>query len=242
MFRWTILLCGIAVLGAACEDAPVPESDKPAEITPQDFVLLPCEAASSGSPCALAIAGGKRVLFGAPIGAAASLGADDLRQLDAVIVFSLRAKDIEGLGAIRNASWNAGRAAPLLTIGPRGITQVVEGLNTVFEQSDALRIVEQGIPPGGFDAAIVTAREAMTGQTVFDTGDVQIIREGGGYRMAYESRASVTFIPCDGAMADQIPDVPDDQIRLQVGCAQPPADLAWPLRQAHFVVKNTPPE
>ena len=127
---------------AACT-APAPgDPSEDLSIAPRDFVLLPCGPARSDQPCALVAAGGKRVLFGAPAGVAATLSEADLRQLDSVVLFSLRATDIEGVDEIRNESWRAGRATPLLTIGPRGVLVLVDGLNTAFEQADALRIVE----------------------------------------------------------------------------------------------------
>lgn len=229
----------IGLLGAmaACA-APAP--DNPSEglsIAPRDFVLLPCGPARSDQPCALVAAGGKRVLFGAPAGVAASLSEADLRQLDSVVLFSLRARDLEGVDEIRNESWRAGRDTPLLTIGPRGVLVLVDGINKAFEQADALRIVEQGIPPGGYDAAILTGREAGRGEIVFDTGDVRVRRISGGYRISYEDRAAVDLIPCDATGADvTTPDAAN--VQVSVICEGSEPDLAWPLTAPHFVVRQ----
>lgn len=226
---------------AACA-APVSE-DPPTqiEISPRDFVLLPCGPAQVDRPCVLIAAGGKRILFGAPAGVSASLATEELRLLDGVAVFSMRAADIEGLDEVRNESWRAGRDSPLLTIGPRGVLDLVEGLNKAFEQADALRIVEEGIPAGGYDAAILTGRGATRGQIVFDTGDVQVTAIAGGYRIVYEDRAEVDLRPCGGD--NQAPAISTgDRVRLSVACDATNPDLSWPLRAAHFVVRHGPEE
>lgn len=226
---------------AACA-APAPgDPSEDLSIAPRDFVLLPCGPARSDQACALVAAGGKRVLFGAPAGVAATLSEADLRQLDSVVLFSLRAKDIEGVDEIRNESWRAGRATPLLTIGPRGVLVLVDGLNTAFEQADALRIVEEGIPAGGYDAAILTGREAGRGEIVFDTGDVRVTRISGGYRIAYEEQAAVDLLPCDETRADVTsPDATN--VQISVSCDGSEQDLAWPLSAPHFVVRQASAE
>ncbi len=228
---------GLFGLLATCAAPAPPAPDAAAQISPRDFVLIPCGPAREDRPCVLVAAGGKRILFGAPTGVAASVPAEDLRQLDSVIVFSLRAVDIEGLDEVRNASWRAGRDTPLLTIGPRGVLDLVDGLNQAFEQADALRIVEEGIPPGGYDAAILTGREALRGQIVFDTGDVQVMATKSGYQIIYNGQAEVRVQPCSA-------DVPaetqsrDNQAQLTLACETTEAELTWPLQTAHFVVKN----
>lgn len=236
--RLTHLLMMSALASMASCVAPVSnESAESVSIAPQDFVLLPCGTGQTRHPCVLVAAGGKRILFGAPAGTAATLNAADLRQLDSVILFSLRAQDIEGLDEIRNESWRAGRDAPLLTIGPRGVLAVVGGLNTAFEQADALRIVEEGIPAGGYDAAILTGREATREQIVFDTGDVQVERLAGGYRITYEGGALADLIPCEAdspALAEQT------VLHVTVSCDGPEPGLVWPLREPYFVVRQAP--
>lgn len=232
-------LAGLAVISGACSDSAPPASHTET-ISPQDFALVPCGPGKPETPCVLAVAGGKRILFGAPSGTAASLPMDELRQLDAVIVFSLRAVDIEGLDEIRNQSWQVGRDAPLLTIGPRGILDVVDGLNKAYEHADALRIVEEGIPRGGYDAAILTGREATRTHTVFDTGDVQVVRLSGGYQLSYNASTNAVFVPCSGDNDQALSVAPEEQTRIICDGVAP--DLSWPLKAPHFVVKNLAPE
>ncbi len=223
---------------AACSAPDAEDPPTPIEISPRDFVLQPCGPARADRPCALIAAGGKRILFGAPAGVAATLSPEELRLLDGVVVFSLRAPDIEGLDEVRNESWRAGRDTPLLTVGPRGVLDLVEGLNKAFEQADALRIVEEGIPAGGYDAAILTGRDALPGQIVFDTGDVQVTVIAGGFRIVYDGQAEVDLRPCGGDR-EPLTAPSDDRIRVNVTCEATDSGLSWPLQAAHFVVRHT---
>lgn len=233
---------GLAILAlclAACARSSPAEQLGEIEIAPGDFVLLPCSTDRPDRPCALAVAGGKRILFGAPAGSAAGLQPADLRQLDAVIVFGLHADELEGLDEVRNESWRAGRDAPLLVIGPEGIDTVSTALNTAFEQADALRIVEEGIPPGGYDAAILTPRAFRSGQQVFNTGDVVIEARGSGFRMTYNGETVLDLENCRSG--GQEPD-PSDPAHVRVSCAMDEAGPSWPLRAPLTVYKTPGPE
>jgi len=236
-FRTCLTPIWIAVCLAACGGPPAEDPPAALEIAPQDFVLLPCGVDSAEHPCALAIAGGKRVLFGTPRGAADGLRPEDLRQLDAVFVFSLRAGDLEGLDEVRNASWHAGRETPLLVVGPRGIDVVTTAINAAFEQADALRIVEQGSPPGGYDAAVLIPRAASGQSKVFDTGDVVVDSTSYGYRMSYDQRGMAHFHTCDAGPANQ-------EVRIgefvweRLSCTSSDPDRRWPLQAPLFILKN----
>ena len=227
----------IAVALAAC--AAPSNVDGPAlvEIEPRDFVLLPCGVSYADRPCLLAVAGGKRILFGAPAGAITELREEDLRQLDAVIVLSLRAGDLEGLDEIRNESWRAGRDAPLLVIGPSGIELVSDALNKAFEQADALRIVAEGFPPGGYDAAVLVARPYSRDSIVFNTGDVVIEATGHGYRMAYNNQAVADLQACGTEIGEQ--EAGAEGVKLvSVVCATADGTHAWPVAEPIIIVDN----
>lgn len=228
--RFSLALLIAAGLGA-CSDEPERVGTAPIEIAPQDFVLLPCGPGEADRPCALAVAGGKRIVFGAPAGASLTMSESDLKQIDAVIVFSLRAADLEGVDELRNASWRAGRSTPLLVIGPSGIEDVIEATNKAFEQSDALRIVEEGIPPGGYDAAIVEARAWAGDQVIFDTGDVRVRTVQGGFSVGYNDQADLDIRPCGTPAIERDAD-------KTLGCETDPVDTAWPLRAPLIVVQN----
>lgn len=155
---WIITMLGLT----ACDSAPartgadVPPPARAAArdrvgspvSDPRAFALIPCagEAVVAGempAPCILVAAGGKRFLFGAPAGAAASLAREDLRQLDAVVLFSLASADMEGLDEIRRASWVAGRKAQLSVYGPEGVVETVDALNRAHVFGDALSVLDR---------------------------------------------------------------------------------------------------
>ncbi|GAB5457033.1 MAG: hypothetical protein Hens3KO_00630 [Henriciella sp.] len=227
------LLIGIAACGPPGEKNAMVKVD----IKPQDFALLPCDIPQSEKPCVLVVAGGKRVLFGAPAGVAKGLPKAELGQLDAVMLFSLTAGDIEGLDEIRNASWHAGRTRPLALVGPEGTVAVATALNLAFEQADALRIVEEGIPPGGYDAAVLEAVELPAGRdlVVYDTGDfrVEIVNSRAiylTYRIDYG--ATLLLQPCRAEM-----EVQATESTYTVLCEN--GAMTWPLKQALFL-ETTP--
>lgn len=195
-------------------------------IAPQDFALVPCGFKAAERPCALAVAGGKRLLFGGASGIAETLSDANLRQLDAVFLFSLRAVDLEGLDEIRNRSWRAGRERPLPVYGPVGTDRVISGLNLAYEQADALRIVDEGIPPGGFDAAILIAGEAVSPDLMFDTGDVQVEHSRRAdqsltFDITYQGQATVRLQKCQA-----------DDCSIN-------DELSWPLRRTHFFYRHS---
>ena len=228
-------LLGLIAL-AACDGARQQGS---ASVSSRDFVLLPC-GAQIAAPCTLAVAGGKRVLLGAPPGAAALMSDNDLRQIDAVLLFSLRASDVEGLDTVRNRSWRAGRREPLLVVGPAGTSDFVEGLNTAFETTDSLLIVDAGMPAGGFDAAVLMGQDLpLSGDwaVAFDTGDfrVQARDLGNGIvqtRLTYQDAVDLVGV-CDAWLAAVDP---SREAERPLGC--PDSDVsAWPLRAPIWFVR-----
>lgn len=230
---------GLICLGAllvGCSGPSTQMEPARAEVAPQDFALLPCGQEYADRPCTLVVAGGKRVLFGAPAGTAASLAAQDLRLLDAVILFSLHAGDLEGLDEIRNESWRAGRDRPLLVIGPSGTIEVAQAIDKAFEQADALRIVEEGIPPGGYDAAVLNARIWQVSQTIFDTGDLKVMATRGGFQIDYNAEARAQVWRCGFEPQDIVESADFPAVRL--GCDSDTADHVWPLTAPIFIVKN----
>lgn len=201
------------------------------QITSTDFVLLPCVDLPPDRACALLMAGGKRILIGAPDGVSNGLGQKDLQNLDAVLLLSLRGQDIEGLGAIRNATWQAGRVQQLLVAGPLGVQDINDGLNTVYEAADAFAYVE-GRTSGGYDVAPlkpVTARGR-----VFDTGDLKIdAREDSagyvGYDVNYNG-VHVVILPCGHSANSRVDALAGDYIlACDAGEAQ------WPVHVPAFI-------
>lgn len=206
------------------------------DVRPDQFALLPC-ARSIERPCTLAIAGGKRILFGTPAGVAQSMRGEDLRQLDAVMVFSLAAQDLEGLDEVRNASWHAGRSEPLRVIGPLGLEEVVTALNKAYEQADALYVVQNGIPVGGYDAAILTALTASSEQKVLDTGDLSVTRIRSGFHIEYTARGAAMLLDCRSAPRDPMQSDEASTV-LTIGCDAEANDAVWPMSKPIMISEN----
>ena len=219
------IVAACCALLAAC-GGPPSETAQDIDVAPTDFALLPCGSGVDDQPCALVVVGGKRILFGAPAGVTAGLHEDDLRLLDAVMLFSLRSTDIQGLDEIRNRSWEAGRDAPLLVVGPSGVDAFVAGLNQAYEMADALRIVEEGIPSGGYDAALLRALSGAQQNTVFNTGDVVVQYSSAGYLIEYLDATRVWLSSCKGDAADA---------DFAVLCRPKEGAAVWPLERPVFV-------
>ena len=223
--RFRSFLLASAFLVSACSGDPEAK-DAELVIEPHQFVLVPCGPVVSDNPCALASVGGKRILFGAPAGVTSEMSLEDLKLLDAVMLFSLRAGDTNGLAEVRNLSWEAGREAPLLVVGPSGVDAFVAGLNQAYEMADALRIVEEGIPSGGYDAALLRALSGAQQNTVFNTGDVVVKHSSAGYSVEYLGATRVWLSSCKGDAADA---------DYSVLCRPQEGADAWPLERPVFV-------
>lgn len=239
MPRASILALLVSVMLAACgggqgADRPV----TPEDIRSADFALLPCAAATETAPCVLAVAGGKRVLFGTPAGLRAGLDSDTLASLDAVLLFSLQAADLEGLDEVRNAGWTAGRETPLAVGGPSGLRDVVAALNKAYEMSDAQIFVESS-PRGGFGAALlgVLPGEGDAKTEVFNTGDLVVTKleaaDGrAGYWVDYGGKRAV-LQPCGMALAVKFNEA--DAFTLACGGD---AGNAWPLGKVQYLIQG----
>jgi len=229
------MLCVAAlVLLPSCSQGGVPAPiETSIEIAPSDFALIPC---SEMERCALAVAGGKRILLGVPTGASDALAAEDLASLDRIVLFSLAADALQGLDEVRNASWHAGRRAPLIVSGPQGTEQIVAAINKTFETADALHVVEAGLPPGGYDAALLIGQDGgAAGGLLFDTGDVRISGSSdwslglpGTLSFSYGEAVTLHFGACDRGLIEE-----PDQIFM--GCSETRQDLVWPLQETVFV-------
>jgi hypothetical protein len=231
------LIAGFLLLGfCACKQPVEANAVRAAspEISPTDFVLLPCGGIDSvaGAPCVLIRAGGKRVLAGAPLGVSRNLSAEDLRQLDAVLLFSLNAADIEGLGELRSATLAAGRDYPLPVSGPEGTSFMLRALNAAYTISDrktlgALPEIASLQPVNG---------EADTKTQVFNTGDLVIshlINTDGlaGYWVEYEGARAI-LEPCGMSQARQFGGVAAATLACEK--AEGLSDT-WPLKKPLYI-------
>ncbi|WP_300375990.1 hypothetical protein [Henriciella sp.] len=251
------LLLALSVAGlAACSPAGneltsdrVQESTRPA-IAPGDFVLLPCKA-ETDRPCAFVMAGGKRLMFGAPAGAANGLGPEDRASLDALMLFSLHPEDVAGADELRYYGWRAGRGDALPVTGPQGTGSFVEGLNLAYEQPDAISFVEDGAPSGGYVAALLSvASDVREDALVYDSGDLKVRAMTGqasglayrvGYRDIDETWHEALLVPCSSSADMQPGSYPGTlENTVTVGCGGD-GELAavWPLDAALFVEKSS---
>ena len=245
----------VALWLAACSGSTGPdpqESEPPPRpaISPADFALLPC-GTGSGRPCALVLAGGKRLMFGAPAGAGSQAEPDDLAGLDALFLFSVHPLDIEGVDEIRNRGWRAGRADALAVAGPEGAGALVDGLNAAYEQPDAISFIEDGAPAGGFDAALLSHGGDVTQDAlIYDSGDLKVRATASGtgqvtYRIRYrdldEAWHDVVLRPCGGGPAGEDASGARVQDSLVIGCTDEDAgapDHAWPLDRVIFATRS----
>ncbi len=250
--RLAIAVCTMSLALNGCSPGNASSTDdalqsESVQISPQDFVLLPCSG-DDDAPCALVMAGGKRLLFGAPAGISARLDRADILAIDAVFLFSLRYEDVEGLDEVRDRGWRSGRMDQLVVSGPEGVNGLLDGLNLAYEQSDALSFVEEGAPAGGFDAALLTLGAAVTGEKlIFDTGDLKVRAIGSGtrrvtYRIGYldvsETWHDVVLQPCNGPQLGEASYLVDPVNSHRIGCGESEEELHFPLTEPYFVEKS----
>lgn len=160
-------------------DAGAASVSEETAIAPADFVIGPCTGTRKDATCFILAAGGKRILFNAPAGIGRGVLPGDDTLPDAVLMFSLHPRALEGLDEVRNRVWAAGRQKPLTVSGGEGIEPFVAGMNKAFVTSDAIAYLE-GEKRGGFDVEALQARTFNTGDVVFNTGDLKITALPGG--------------------------------------------------------------
>lgn len=210
-------------------------------IAPADFVFAPCQGVRPSSECVVIAAGGKRVLVGTPAGIGQGLAPGDRVAPDAVLLFSVYPRQIEGLDEVRNRAGEASRTAPLLVGGPEGVEAVIDGLRQAYLIPDALAYVS-GTEAASFDTPTLQAKQLRRGDTAFDTGDLQIAALHGGvdhlaYLITY-SGIDVVLAGCGAEAEDQTGWPPAD---AYIGCDTKEAldnQLGtWPLQARVYITK-----
>ena len=234
--RGLVFGASAAVL-VACSPAPARDAAAVTAGTPvrsTDFAVLPCAHRDLPGPCAIVLAGGKRVVFGAPAGMTLDMTEDGLRNTDAIMLLSLRGEDIEGLDEMRNAAWRAGRGSSLPVAGPSGTGDFLGLLNRAYEVSDALTYVEDR-PEGGFDAALlaVLPGEGKHTATVFDTGDLRITKTEAGTDRAYYKVDYAGHDLLIGACGADLPETAILEADLVLEC-----ESDWPMDKPVFVFRD----
>lgn len=233
---FVLLLFGLS----ACSGGSPSSEQSTGAVRTTDLAILPCGAQPDEAPCVLVMAGGKRVLLGAPAGVAKRLGDETLEYLDAVMLFSLRADDIEGLDEVRNQSWLAGRSERLKVAGPDGTADVIAAINKAYEVSDAELFVARG-GAGGFDAPMLITHSGAveTRANVFDTGDLQVTRivnaqNLAGYIIDYADHRLVVE-PCEMSQAGTFA----GEISTRIDCDDNTEGLNWPISELAILYRET---
>jgi hypothetical protein len=235
-FRALVIGACAAAL-AACSPSPSDTGDAARVNTPvrsSDFAVVPCAGRKLPGACVIVLAGGKRVVFGAPAGVSLDMTGHALRNTDAVMLLSLRGEDVEGLDEMRNAAWRAGRETSLPVAGPSGTGEFLGLINRAYEVSDALIYVEDH-PAGGFDAALLALLPGDGEQeaTVFDTGDLRISKVETGtdralYIVDYVGHSALIA----GCGAD-LPETASSEVDLVLSC-----ESDWPEDGPVFVFQD----
>lgn len=233
-FYRRIGVAALLLLATACS-AGQDESDLSERVKPADFAILPCGVTGSSVPCAVVMAGGKRILIGAPAGIARGLDEKTLSNLDAVLLFSLRAEHVEGVDEVRNRSWQLGRDVQLKIAGPEGTQDVIAAINRTYELSDAAIFLEQR-GAGGFNAPLLVsvATAPATRAEVFNTGDLSVTRVvnthgQAGYWVDYDGKR-VVLEPCGMNQARKFA----GEVDASVNCDDENSQK-WPLESVLFV-------
>ncbi len=209
---------------------------------PEDFILLPCFSSAKTKPetdCVIIAAGGKRVLIGAPAGIGSGIARGDIFPPDRVLLFSLKAAQIEGLDELRNRFWARDIGAPIKIGASEEIVALIGHLNAAYTASDALAYL-QGVEGTRLNTMPIEAFTLGVGDIAFDTGDLRLQVLTGGpnqfaYLVSYADRR-VLVAPC-GAPAETLSRWPKSDLYL--GCAGPGPEsqkrLSWPLQTAIYI-------
>ena len=102
--------------------------------------------------CVAILAGESLYLVDTGAGSAltATLGQLPLERLEAVLLTHYHSNHIAALAEFNLNSWVAGRPRPLTVIGPEGVAEVVDGLNTAYRLDRTYRVAHHGadmLPP-----------------------------------------------------------------------------------------------
>jgi len=120
-------------------------------------------------------------------------------RLDGILVSHFHSDHIAEIYEVNLNSWVRGRKEPMRVLGPQGIGEVVDGINTTYQHDREYRSAHHGesfLPPhlGLIDHQTVTAG------VIIDDGDLKItayraehppIEPGLGYRIDYRGRSVV---------------------------------------------------
>lgn len=172
-------LAGRWPFGEASVDAPNVTAglSLPSVAPPANFQIEACgdgvpgSALSALTPCVLLQAGGKRLVFGAPL----NQDWQAIGPLDGVFLFDGHPLSSGGLAGLRYETWFDGRNSPLLLVSGELALETVQATDQALLVPDALAEVERpqlDSRRAGF--AVKPVPVSQRDMLVFNTGDLQV--------------------------------------------------------------------
>lgn len=172
-------LAGRWPFGGGAVDAPelTPGLSLPSMAPPANFQIESCSGAAARSvssaltPCVLLQAGGKRLVFGAPL----TQNWQAIGPLDGVFLFDGHPLSSGGLAGLRYETWFDGRNSPLLLVSGELALETVQATDQALLVPDALAEVERpelDSRRAGF--AVKPVPVSHQDMLVFNTGDLQV--------------------------------------------------------------------
>lgn len=189
----------------------------PITARPDSVSVFPCTSATRFenpyAPCLLIIAGGKRLVFGAPDGQSwQSIGF-----VDAAFLYNGHPVSSGGLMGLRHQTWRDGRDQPLLVVAGDLQVDALTLLDDAQASADALLKVEHSNRLDFRNAGVTIKPVPIQSGTfrVFDTGDLKVfasssVSNTGDQIIVYDilySGKRIRFLPCDGALPAEPADI-----------------------------------
>ena len=161
----------------------------------------PLPAPGRAQACVAILAGESLYIVDAGAGSAQTitLGRLPVERLEAILLTHFHSDHIAAVPEINLNSWVAGRPEPLAVIGPAGVEEVVDGLNSAYRLDRTYRVAHHGaelLPP---ELGEMQASEIESG-SVLERGDLTIssftvnhdpVSPAFGYRFDYLGRSVV---------------------------------------------------
>ena len=217
-----LIWAGVSFTSSSLESTPETDTvsiPMPFMADPTDFHVSFCDPARIAplTPCLLVQAGGKRLVFGAPL----DMDWTAIGPLDGVFLLDGAPASSLGLLGLRYETWFAGRRAPLKLVAGELMMDTVEALDAALLVPDAQSQIER---PTALDSRIAgfamrPVPPGRAGLDVFNTGDLIVtatssFNEDGdqqvGYLLQYGGR-SLLIRGC-GASLEPLTGVPDTLI------------------------------
>jgi ribonuclease Z len=161
----------------------------------------PLPAPGRAQACVAVLVDERVYLVDAGIGSAgvASVAGVPLERLRAVLLTHFHSDHISGIADFNLISWARGRPEPLQIVGPRGVAQVVSGLNRMYELDRGYRVEHHGADLLPADLHVMQARTIEPGVILEEDGlvvtafevDHSPVAPAVGFRFDYGGRSVV---------------------------------------------------